>query len=218
MILKFACLDGLKIHGYNVPLNLWSHVILSVDERHDLEPLRGVPRQRYCEMRLNGQSHNMAMVLASRQFPGIKTDAIFNQGKFAGSTDDRTGRIHQRTLIKLAEEAGVSTTGKWYCSGLAAYPGDPVAWIDSQADALRIAEDRGLKLSGYIDYEPPEQEPLPSFDVDPALLHREAAEVCSAAPGSDYREVYEQLHDLRSGKTVFTKPHTPQPLPEEVDG
>ena len=98
-----------------------------------------VVQARYENMRLDGQSHNMAEMLATRSFPGVKTDAVVNEGKFSG---DR-GKVgpHQLWLKQQAEAAGVSTAGKWYCSGLASFPGDPTAWVGDRGDVLRIARE-----------------------------------------------------------------------------
>ncbi len=50
---------------------------------------------RYVEMRLRGESHKMAEVLATRKFPGLKgTDAIFWEGWFSGDA----GRNHHEQL------------------------------------------------------------------------------------------------------------------------
>ncbi len=107
-----------------------------------------VIQARYENMRLAGESHNMAEILATRSYPGIKTDAIFNEGKFSGSD----GRIdtEQTWLRAQAEAAGVSTAGKWYCRGLASFPGDPTAWVGDRGDVLRIARERGMKVHGYV--------------------------------------------------------------------
>lgn len=48
---------------------------------------------------------------------------------------------------RQADLAGVDITGKSYNSGLAAYPGDPDAWIKDDNDTKAIAKLKGFKTS-----------------------------------------------------------------------
>lgn len=47
-------------------------------------------------------------------------------------------------FVRNAEAAGVDITGKSYCSGLAAYPGDPDGWIVDDHDLKKKAEYKGM--------------------------------------------------------------------------
>jgi hypothetical protein len=48
---------------------------------------------------------------------------------------------------RIASEAGVDIAGKSYNSGLAAYPGDPDAWIKDDNDTKAIAKIKGFKTT-----------------------------------------------------------------------
>ena len=47
---------------------------------------------------------------------------------------------------RQADAAGVSITGKDYISGLAAYPGDPDAWVKDDSDIKTIAKKKGFHV------------------------------------------------------------------------
>lgn len=106
---------------------------------------------RYEDMRLAGESHNMADMLAHRTGPGIRSDSIFNEAKF--SSDSGLIGVQQKWLRQQAESAGVSTNGKWYCSGLASFPGDPTAWVGDRGDVLRIAREKNMTVHGYVEHQ-----------------------------------------------------------------
>ena len=71
-----------------------------------------------------------------------------------------------------AEAMGASTTGKKYLSGLAAFPGDPEAWVDSRGGVERLLEKRGWGAEGTINVKPRESAnpPKPGPDVAEDLL------------------------------------------------
>lgn len=48
---------------------------------------------------------------------------------------------------RQARAAGVDISGKSYCSGLAAYPGDPDGWVKDDTDIKAIAKEKGLLVS-----------------------------------------------------------------------
>lgn len=48
---------------------------------------------------------------------------------------------------RQADAAGVSIAGKSYVSGLAAYPGDPDAWVKDDSDIKAIARQKGFVTS-----------------------------------------------------------------------
>lgn len=81
--------------------------------------------------------------------PGIATDATFLAGMYSDQAKEFNAPSGQGD--KLASELramGGSTAGKVYLSGLAAYPGDPKAWISDKSDVLRVAEERNYTVSG----------------------------------------------------------------------
>lgn len=156
------------------------------------------PFHHYQRMRIDGQSHKMAIMLASRSFPGVRTDATFNTGRCNGNqfADKPALGDHYR---RIAEAAGVSTTGKHYCSGLADFPGDPTAWISDRGDVLRVAREKGYRVSGDVEYDPGEREPMPDVAIDPAIVENAVDIYMAEQPGERRADVEERFTELLSG-------------------
>lgn len=158
---------------------------------------------RYAEMRLSGESHSMAEMLATRSFPGVKTDAVFNEGKFSGDT----GKIgpQQLWLQEQAKASGVSTTGKWYCSGLASFPGDPTAWVGDRGDVLRIAREKNMTVHGYVEHSAHETDGGGDVEIADSLINDEVDDILESCPYADPEAVREQVFATRTG-AVDTNP------------
>lgn len=171
----------------------------------DLEPIefpivsaRPDIQHRYVDLRLAGESHSFAEILATRSFPGIKTDAVFNEGKFSGQSTGEC-RPHGTWLRQQAEAAGVSTSGKWYCSGLASFPGDPTAWVDSRGDVLRIAREKNMTVKGYVEHQGYEVDPGEDIDIAEDIIEDGVQDALRMDPGAKAEEVRDYLTQLRSG-------------------
>jgi hypothetical protein len=180
----------------------WKPLAESLDgaEVFDVLGLSMEKFRRYRGMRIGGQTHKFALMIASRQFPGVKTDSVFNEGKFSGSGGSgcEAKENHYRTQ---AEKRGFSTNGKWYCGSLARFPGDPEAFIGSRSDVLAVCKKNNFTiLDGYVDYKGHETPPTPDYEVAPGLIDRETREVMEDCPGSKYEDVYERVHELRTGR------------------
>lgn len=78
--------------------------------------------KRYVDLRHDGNSHNMAMILACKQPP------------LMDRTDER---------LRLGDDGGIGHIH----AGLAEYPGDESARVESRGDIERIAKARGWKVS-----------------------------------------------------------------------
>lgn len=148
--------------------------------------------------RLNGCSPKLAAALATRSFPGVKTDAVFNEGKFSGQSTGECS-AHGVWLREQARLAGVSTNGKWYCSGLASFPGDPTAWVDSRGDVLRIAEAKNMTTHGYVDHQAYETDGGEDLVIDDGLIEDEVADILEANPFAAIEAVREEVYALRTG-------------------
>jgi hypothetical protein len=102
----------------------------------------------YLHCRLNHQTHNFAEMCALQRPPGIMgTDSHFMEGRNCGNQFEKTPFIGDY-YKKLAAQAGVSTTGKFYSGALARYAGDPRAWISGLNDVKRIANEDNLGVTG----------------------------------------------------------------------
>lgn len=152
---------------------------------------------RYESMREGGESHRFAELIATRGFPGVRTDATFNAGRCNGNQFERTPGLgdHYR---RLAERAGVSTTGKYYQHGLAEYPGDPEAWVSDRHDVLRVAREKGLQVHGAVEHTPPERATPGVVDIAPDLVARDV-EAVLASEGGRREDVEERVRAVRTG-------------------
>jgi hypothetical protein len=151
----------------------------------------------YMDCRMNGESRKMAAMFATRSFPGLKTDSIFNEGRFSGDS----GRIsvEQQWLRAKAEEAGVSTAGKYYMRGLADFPGDPTAWVSDRSDVLRIAKAKNMTVHGYVEHQAREVEPTPDVPLADDIVEREVDEVMSYGLNIPREQLREEAFANRSG-------------------
>lgn len=88
-------------------------------------------------------------MLAAGQAPMSRTDREFLEGHCNGSQFQDTPHIGNFYRAEAAKR-GVNTTGKVYLSGLAAYPGDPRAWVSDRGDVQRVCEERGYDCDGAV--------------------------------------------------------------------
>lgn len=107
-------------------------------------------QQKYEDMRAAGESHNIADMLAHQKGPQLETDTMFSRGFAIDPFGCNPEPLTVETYLGEARRAGVSTTCKRYMSSLAAYPGDPEAWVDSKGDVRRVCEKRGWGCEGKV--------------------------------------------------------------------
>lgn len=89
------------------------------------------------------------------------------QDRLNGQWLDQMPPHQARRILAEAKAAGISTSGKYYQSGLADKrgPADPAAWIDSAADIKKVAQERNLHVTGIVEHvarevAPPASKPL----------------------------------------------------------
>jgi hypothetical protein len=81
-------------------------------------------------------------MLEARRGPGLLgTDNQFFTGRWS---EDAPHPLYRQ----IAEQQGVSTTGKVYQGQLARFPGDPRAWVSGIGDVKRICESEGWGVEG----------------------------------------------------------------------
>ena len=129
--------------------------------------------------------------------PAAATDREFLAGHCNGNQFEKTPRIGDLYRAE-AEAAGVDPTGKVYLAGLAAYPGDPRAWVSGRGDAAKVVEERGWDCSGMVNVKAHEpKEPAP-YRVADDLVEDRVQEVLAAAPepaAADREEITEQARE-----------------------
>lgn len=180
----------------------------------ELVPIREVPQEiqeavedgcktpdqldLYLRCRANGCNRKLAICLAMKSFPGVKSDAIFNEGKFSGES----GRIGVQELWRReqAEKVGVSTNGKWYCSGLADFPGDPTAWVGDRGDVLRVARKKNMTVHGYVESQGHESDPGEDLPIAQEIIDREVDSFMEMSPGANREAVADSIYQLRTGQ------------------
>lgn len=143
-----------------------------------------IQQDRYEQMRREGQSHNMAEMLASRAFPGVVTDATFMTGRHnhAGLSD-----VHPESrqhYLDQAQQAGVHVGGRAYMASLARFPGDPQAWVDSRADVERVARMNNMTVqSPTINVQAPRYyDPGPEVRVAPDIINNVVGHMAAQDP------------------------------------
>jgi len=105
-------------------------------------------RQIYYQLIKDGNSPNMAAMLASQQPPVSKnTDSDFcrrENKRMASMGDDDIADI-----VKIARRAGINTHGKTYNGQLGKY-GDPGAWVSCTSDVKETAIRKGMSIDGMV--------------------------------------------------------------------
>lgn len=135
-------------------------------------------QRAYEQARAEGASHNIAEICAFRQCPGLHgTDTRFFAGRHGLQFEDNlSGKVLQEAIKRDCRRAGVGVpTSGTYISGLARYPGDRQAIVDSVGDIKRICRDRGLTARGSVEHKgpPPDPEPEGPYAVAPDLIEKE---------------------------------------------
>lgn len=128
-------------------------------------------------------SIRLTEMLAERRAPHGISDGTFMKDTANGKQFEGQEEVgdHYRNV---AESLGASTTGKKYISGLAAFPGDPQAWVDSRGDVQRVLEQRGWGSEGTINVKPRESlnPPTSRAEVAEDLLDKYTNQIADAQP------------------------------------
>lgn len=168
----------------------------------DLTPSQ---RKAYDKMIANGQSHNMALMLASRVAPSVKGgDTMFN--KTARSRMNEMTPFVREAMVKRAKKAGVQTNGKYYVPALGRWD-DQAAWCSGTDDVTAVAKKKGLKIEGMagnVDYSrpaPPRKQEGKKLAAD--IRDRIVSEKLRADPSlaEKVRKSPSQLHEVRQQVT-----------------
>lgn len=103
----------------------------------------------YERMRAAGESHTLAEMFALQRGPFLMTDAVLLEGHANGNQFAGRPQLGDHYAAEAAK-AGVNVKGKVYLSGLAAYPGDPRAWVSGRGDVQQVCAERGWACSGAV--------------------------------------------------------------------
>jgi uncharacterized protein YbjT (DUF2867 family) len=156
----------------------------------------------YEEIRRRGEEHNLAVMLARRSPPAAQTDREFLHGHCNGNQFAGMEYLGDHYASE-ARRQGVNITGKVYLSGLAAYPGDPKAWVAGKGDVERVLDERGWGAEGAIKRNVSNvAEPL-NVGVDPALVQEKVDSILAGVEDPQYVD----REDLSEQVENHMKPH-----------
>jgi hypothetical protein len=82
--------------------------------------------------------------------PCVKDDTTFMRGRHWQQQQEMGNARIRDHLLAEARRGGVDPTGKVYSSAIAAFPGDPRAWVDSRADVEKVCRERGYVCEGEV--------------------------------------------------------------------
>lgn len=138
----------------------------------------------------------------------ISDTALFTSDRLDQLPGAKDGTYIGEVYRRKAEKAGVVTRGKQYIGGLAMYPGDPEAWVDSRSDMMRIAKKNNLHVDGIVKHKA-EQAPPPPKGVCETIVNRYVAEQQAANPTLTRERAVEDFmnkHAPRGAKQILKKP------------
>lgn len=103
------------------------------------------------------------MVRRNRDTPPLTECRVYVKGDvslFRGSSEgDRFGPGLRPFYEAEAKRHGVSTSGKVYHSAIAAYPGDPRAWVSDSGDIQAVLKERNWSAYGDVTHKAHEVDP-----------------------------------------------------------
>lgn len=120
-------------------------------------------QKHYLAMIEDGQSERWAEMCALQQAPRTHgTERTWNEGRGAGQWLDDMPKRQATYMLKEAQQAGISTSGKYYCSGIADRRGwcDPAAWVSGPDDVKNVAKKRNLEVRGAVNHTPVQKDPV----------------------------------------------------------
>jgi hypothetical protein len=152
--------------------------------------------QHYRRMIQNGQTPMFAEMCALQCPPGVRgTDRAVMQGRYNMEWLQDLSPDNRKRVLGIAKAAGISTSGKYYQSGLADHrgPADPAAWIDSAADIKRVAKERNLHVTGIVEHQAHDVPPPKSKPLSERLIRKQLTKYRKEHPGKKEGELREMI-------------------------
>ena len=85
--------------------------------------------------------------------------------------------------------------GKVYLSGLAAFSGDPRAWVSGRGDVQKVCEERGWDCEGSVNVKAFRPQEPRQVAVAPDLVAEHVERELEANPGTGVEEATERVKD-----------------------
>jgi hypothetical protein len=138
---------------------------------------------KYLEYIARGDAPGTAIMYASKRPPGTKnTDQAFCQGA-RHRMESMSPRVRKALLFK-AKQAGISTDGKFYVSGLGGHT-NPAAWVSSAEDVITSCKVQNKTAEGVVNYKGTVKEVAPpNIPLADDLVAEMAHKICKAEPGT----------------------------------
>ena len=157
----------------------------------------------YEQLRENGESHNMADLLAHQRPPAstyTNTDRAFMHA-FDGDPVPFIPDSLKGQVIANVEANGIQARGKVYCAKLADTRGplDPEAWVSGVDDIKRVATKRNLNVSGVVEVKGTPSK-TPDVPLAEDLIQNHMREELQKKPNADRRELREGIIDKHAMK------------------
>ena len=124
---------------------------------------------QYVAARERGESHNMAMIVATRRAPALRTGT-----RWLSRVEDPNPSFAKRQQER-ARAAGMSVDGKKFLSQLANGPDDLEAWVSDDTEVRRLCEKRGWGVAGL-----PGKETMPVVPEEPDSPYEPAEDLVQA--------------------------------------
>lgn len=140
---------------------------MATDRPSNAEEIREYYRRSGLSVRVNGKtpaemtdrellrwwaraSANGEEMLRLGKAPRVISDDTFFRGFTKTGGEQFTTDLTREFYLEEAKKAGVSVAGKQYFGELAAYPGDPRAWVGSRGEMVKLLEERNWGSDGDI--------------------------------------------------------------------
>ncbi|HET6575196.1 MAG TPA: hypothetical protein VFG68_16435 [Fimbriiglobus sp.] len=161
--------------------------------------------KRWEDMTQAEKDHHKARwaVRANEMIANSRPPQARTEDTFRANFDATNGKQFEKfpklgdTYRRVAEARGQSTTGKVYLQQLAAFPGDPRAWVDSRGEVRRVCEERGHGCEGAVTVKHREVPPNTVALADD-LVREEVADRLVADPGLKPSKVEEDVRNERT--------------------
>lgn len=150
----------------------------------------------------HGNPSRMQEMFESGIAPGCMTDTVFLEGHANGSQFQDTPHLGDY-YASVAKSHGVNPKGKVYLSGLAAFPGDPKAWVDGRGDVQRVLEERGWEGRGAVNVKGAEATEKKKVAVADDIVDAAVERQVALDPGLAEMDAGELRHEV----TEAIKPH-----------
>ena len=149
------------------------------------------------------QSHKLAEMLAHQEFPGIKTDSIFNEGRFNGDQFETCPA--QGNWLRAAGRGGRRQHDRQVLlPGLADFPGDPTAWVADRGDVLRVVarQEPQHRATATSRTRPARSSRWPTCAIADDIIERRGRRTSSTSnPGADREEVRDAGLRFETGRS-----------------